>query len=548
MIAVSEFTKRELLELLDVPEEKVRVIPNAVGPPFSPEGESAPGDYVLAVSTLEPRKNLPRLVEAYRARGPERPAAAGRRRGRLGRRAGRAATACAGSARSATTSWPGSTAARGRVAYVSLYEGFGLPVLEAMACGAPVVAARTGALEEVAGGAAVLVDPLDPDAIAAGLAEAIERRDELRPLGLERARAFDWREVARADGRRVPRSRGMSDPLVVIDADVLGRQRTGDETYVRSLLRELAAAAPSDLRLAAITRRPDLVPDGIEPVELPARSQVARMAFSVPRLLRRLRPALAHFVHALPLCVPVPGGGHDPGPLLRARPVGDGHARPADLPRGRPPRRPARRAGARDLGADQARPVELYGIPEQKITVTPLAADPAFGPEGPSPDGEPYALFVGALQPRKEATTAIEALALIGEAAPRLVLVGPDKGGRAEAEETAARLGVPVELRGHIPQDELAALYRGAACLVFPQPLRGLRPAAARGDGLRHAGRRHHRRRAARGGRRGGDPGRARQPGRARRRDRARARRPRAPARGRPCPRRRATRGPRPRA
>ena len=65
LIAVSEFTKRELLEVLDVPEDKVRVIPNAVGEPFTAEGEAAEGDYVLAVSTLEPRKNLPRLVEGY---------------------------------------------------------------------------------------------------------------------------------------------------------------------------------------------------------------------------------------------------------------------------------------------------------------------------------------------------------------------------------------------------------------------------------------------------------------------------------------------------
>ena len=73
-----------------------------------------------------------------------------------------------------------------------------MPVLEAMACGAPVVAAGTPAVAEVAGDAAVLVDPLDPGAIAAGIAEALDRRDELRALGLERAAAFDWRDVARA--------------------------------------------------------------------------------------------------------------------------------------------------------------------------------------------------------------------------------------------------------------------------------------------------------------------------------------------------------------
>ncbi len=123
----------------------------------------------------------------------------------------------------------------------------------------------------------------------------------------------------------------MSRPLVVVDADVLGRQRTGDESYVENLLRELVPLA-DDLRLAAVTRDPARVPEGIEPLALPASSQVVRMAVALPRLLRRVRPALAHFLHVVPPLYRGQAGADRPGPVVRARARPDVPARPALLP------------------------------------------------------------------------------------------------------------------------------------------------------------------------------------------------------------------------
>ena len=85
--------------------------------------------------------------------------------------------------------------------FPSLYEGFGLPPVEAMACGCPVAAAAAGSMPEVCGDAAVLFDPLDPAAIAAGVGEALTRSDELTERGLRRAAAFTWDATARAHDR-----------------------------------------------------------------------------------------------------------------------------------------------------------------------------------------------------------------------------------------------------------------------------------------------------------------------------------------------------------
>ena len=178
VVAVSEFTRAETIELAHVLPERLRVIPNGVDPVFTPEGPRAEGDYVLAVATLEPRKNLGRAVSVVGARGwggvevdgwvgeiPDGELAALYRGARC-------------------------------VLYPSLYEGFGLPVVEAMACGTPVVTSIGTAMQEVAGGAAILVDPLDVSAIAAGIEQAAARRDELVPAGVARARELTWDRAA----------------------------------------------------------------------------------------------------------------------------------------------------------------------------------------------------------------------------------------------------------------------------------------------------------------------------------------------------------------
>jgi glycosyltransferase involved in cell wall biosynthesis len=194
IVTDSEFTKSELVALLGTPAAKIRVVPIAPEPSFSPVGPVAEGDYVLAVGTLEPRKNLRRLATAAHSADVEL---------RVVGERGWGGVEVGGNG----VRWLGrvpddelAALYRGArcVVYPSLYEGFGIPILEAMACGAPVVTSAGGATEEVAGGAAVLVDPLDTGSIATGIGEAERRREELASRGSERVRDFSWRAAADA--------------------------------------------------------------------------------------------------------------------------------------------------------------------------------------------------------------------------------------------------------------------------------------------------------------------------------------------------------------
>jgi glycosyltransferase involved in cell wall biosynthesis len=216
ILTVSEASKRDILEYFNVPPEKITVIPNAIDERFlhEPTDEALrlvaeryqlEGDFVLYVGNIKPHKNVERLVDAFH----------------LARQAGfdELRLVVIGDELSKNASLrravhrynlhkhvrflgflPDETlSAVYRLASVfvfpSLYEGFGLPPLEAMACGTPVITSNVSSLPEVTGDAALLVDPTDASAIAAAITRVLSEpglREDLRARGLARARQFSW--------------------------------------------------------------------------------------------------------------------------------------------------------------------------------------------------------------------------------------------------------------------------------------------------------------------------------------------------------------------
>jgi glycosyltransferase involved in cell wall biosynthesis len=197
VIVTSEFVRQRAVELLELDPTRVHVVPHGVDHSrFYPSDEERE-PFILYPARPWPHKNHARLLEAFAELRQTRP------RLRLVLTGGdleRLDPLPEGVTRLGTVSSDRVASLYRRAAclvFPSLYEGFGLPPLEAMACGCPVAAANAGAIPEVCGDAAVLFDPTDVDAIAAGILEADERSQELREKGLARAAEFGWEETAR---------------------------------------------------------------------------------------------------------------------------------------------------------------------------------------------------------------------------------------------------------------------------------------------------------------------------------------------------------------
>jgi glycosyltransferase involved in cell wall biosynthesis len=196
----SAYTGDDVAATLGVERERIHVAHPGVDASFRPDGKAPElgRPYALTVATLEPRKNLGTLVEAYRLLGSSELSLAVAGAEGWGEQPALEVDGVVRLGYTRPEELPQLYRGASVFVFPSRFEGFGMPVLEAMACGVTCVVSSHPSLDEVCGDAAVRVDPEDPEAIAAGIREALERPDELVPLGLAHAARFTWRACGEA--------------------------------------------------------------------------------------------------------------------------------------------------------------------------------------------------------------------------------------------------------------------------------------------------------------------------------------------------------------
>lgn len=212
ILADSHATRCDLIQQMQVAPERIAVVYPGVSQRFQPlppdvtepvrHRLNLPPEFLLFVGTLEPRKNLVRLLEAIHRLASPLPLVIAGRKGWLYEDMFTAVERLRLHDHVIFKDFvddadlPALYNLARVFVYPSLYEGFGLPALEALACGTPVVTSAVASLPEVVGNAAVLVDPLDSTAIAAGIAQALDQTAHLRTLGPKQAARFSWEESA----------------------------------------------------------------------------------------------------------------------------------------------------------------------------------------------------------------------------------------------------------------------------------------------------------------------------------------------------------------
>lgn len=197
IVADSVSTKNDLMEIYNVAASRIDVVYPGISSFYSPQSKSEiervktkyslPDKYILSLGTQEPRKNIPRLVEAVR--GLDLPLVI------VGKHGWGDKTQTLGFV--PDSDLPSLYSGASVFVLPSLYEGFGFPIIEAMACGTPVVTSNLSSLPEIAGEAAILVNPLDSDSIRSGITTAIASHDTLRSRGLIQASKFNWADTAK---------------------------------------------------------------------------------------------------------------------------------------------------------------------------------------------------------------------------------------------------------------------------------------------------------------------------------------------------------------